>query len=653
MRGIFLNPQSDQPLLSPAQLVWTAEGEAINARYADIYFSRAGGLAEKYHVFVAGNDLPERFSSGAATRVLEFGFGAGLSFLATAHAMLQSTAYASPTTPPLHYFSIEKHPLSSEDVRRLIAPWPELYPLAEELIAQWPDRVPGFHRRFLAQGRIVLTLIFGDVAEVLPQIDGVFDVFFLDGFSPRLNADMWSEHVLGHLPRLGAPGARVSTYSSARRVMAVLSAVGFEVRRQPGFGGKKHMLTGILPVAAMEDPDLRVEPAPEGGVVIVGAGVAGLTMARALARRGIAVRVFDSATMLGAGGSGNAAGIVSPVISMDWNLRSQLTASGLGFLRADSASLRWTERLRKGDFAGVIQLDRTSKHATRQSAMACALRLDPEFARWLSADDLSAIGDVPVTSSGWFFPRAGWLVPREYLQALADHPLIELNLGTSVGGLNVHDEVWTGSDSAGQRLFVANRVVLANATALEALLPAVGQYITPCRGQVSAALRQANSPGPDITLPLMREGYGLDLPDGRRVFGASFKPGDRTLEVRMSEQLENEVRLSSINPELSRSLTPVSQWQARVSLRATTPDRLPMVGRVEMVHSGIFSDGHPPLYVTAGHGSRGFTWCALLAESLAAEMLGEPGPLPKLLRLALDPTRFARRAARRAGARMD
>jgi tRNA 5-methylaminomethyl-2-thiouridine biosynthesis bifunctional protein len=641
-----VNPPSDKRLLEPARIDPTGQDEAYCNRFGDIYYSRAGGFEEKHHVFVAGNGLPDRFANGTVTRVLEFGFGTGLSFLVTAQALLQTTN-PNHGGPELHFFSIEKHPLSREDMLRLVSPWPVLHALAEELADQWPDLVPGFHRRNLAGGRITLTLVFGDVAQVLPQITGPFDAFFLDGFSPGLNTDMWSDSVFRHLPRLSAPGARVATYSSARSVADGLAAVGFQISHLPGYGAKKTMLTGVLSPSSVPHPTPRPSWDQRSPVVVIGAGVAGLTTARALARRGIAVQVFDSAEDLGAGGSGNAAGIVCPLISMDWSELSQLTAFGLGYLRADWARLQGADVTPGGCFSGVIQLARDARHQARQSLIADTLRLDPEFARWLSAEALSVMGGVPVTQPGWFFPRAGWLIPGDYLQALADHPLIELKLGIPIAQIIPQDASWQGLDTDGHHQFESGCIVLANADALGDFLPEIGEYITACRGQVSVSTRQNARTGLDISMPMMREGYGLDLPDGRRVFGASFKPGDQTLVIRMSEQLENGERLAAINPELCRSLEAVSHWQARVALRATTPDRLPFVGRVESKITETSTGMSPLLYVNAGHGSRGFTWCGLLAESLAAEILGEPSPLPTSLRVALEPTRFARREARR------
>lgn len=644
-----MNSQGEQPLLPHADLNWTPDGEAFSDRYGDIYYSRAGGLAEKHHVFVAGNGLPDRFARGLTTHVLEFGFGAGLSFFATAQCLLQTVPREPASKAPLlHFYSIEKHPLTPDEMRRLIAPWPELATLADELIDQWPDRVPGFHRRFLANGRIALTLVFGDITSVLPQIDGQFDAFYLDGFSPRRNAVMWSETVLKHLPRLGLPGARVATYSAARVVVDGLTAVGFSVNRLPGFGAKRHMLGGHL-VGNSAQPILAGRgTCQEDPVVIIGAGVAGLTVARALARRGRSVRIFDGASSLGAGGSGNAAGIVAPVMSRDWNIRSTLTAIGLGFMRADWQALARLGRCPQGGFSGVIQLARHDRYAARQSDIAEDLGFDSTFAEWLSADALSELAGVPVPMPGWFFPGAGWLAPTDYLRALADDPLIELVFDGAIHAIEPEGAVWQGRDGHGQVIFSATDLVLANADALGTLRADLGAFITPCRGQVSTALRRTDVSGSALLLPLMREGYAVDLPDGRRVFGASFKAGDATCMARYEEQQENAARLAALSLELCQALPSIETWQARVSLRATTPDRLPMVGRLEFASENQAAEAAPALYVTAGHGSRGFTWCALLAESLVAEMLGEPGPLPVSLRAALAPQRFAHRAARRA-----
>lgn len=645
-----MNSQGEQPLLPRAELTWTADGEAFNDRYGDIYFSCAGGLAEKFHVFVAGNGLPERFAQGLTTHVLEFGFGAGLSFFATAHCLMQTEpSGVTPSAPQLHFYSIEKHPLIPDDLRRLIAPWPELASLANELIDQWPDRVPGFHRRFLADGRIALTLVFGDIASVLPEIDGRFDAFYLDGFSPRRNADMWCEDVLNHLPRLGAPGARVATYSAARVVVDGLTAVGFSVNRVPGFGVKKHMVRGRLDAPSARPVLVARSARRDDPVVIIGAGVAGLTVARALARRGRSVRVFDAASTLGAGGSGNAAGIVAPVMSRDWNTRSSLTAMGLGFMRADWQALERLGRCPQGGFSGVIQLARHDRYAARQSDIAEDLGFDSTFAEWLSTDALSELAGVPVPMPGWFFPGAGWLAPTDYLRALADDPLVELVFDGAIHAIEQVGAVWQGRDADGQVVFSAKDLVLANADALGNLRGDLGAFITPCRGQVSTALRRTDVPGATLLRPLMREGYAVDLPDGRRVFGASFKAGDASCMARYEEQQENAARLAALSPLLSQALPSVDAWQARVSLRATTPDRLPMVGQLGFASENQVAEAAPALYVTAGHGSRGFTWCALLAESLVAEMLGEPAPLPVSLRAALTPQRFALRAARRAG----
>lgn len=647
------------------------------ARFQDVYYTRAGGAAEKQHVFVEGTQLPLRFKTHPTTRILEMGFGSGLSFLVTASAYLQAVAAAgadkvTSEAVGLNFYSIEKYPLNRADLARIIAQWPDLAPLGRELLDQWPDLVPGFHRRYLAEGRIALTLIFGDVEHVLAPLTGPFDAFFLDGFNPSHNTAMWSDLVFQQMARLSAPGGRVATYSVCRQVVDGLRAAGFQVQKIPGFGAKKQMLVGAAGIAGHQNDSPPVDPRPRRSapVVVIGAGVAGLTTARALARRGIAVQVWDAAAELGEGGSGNRAGIASPLISMDWNELSQLTGMGLGFLRADVARLRAEGHSLQADFCGVIQLGRDAKHSARQSLIAATCPFPPEFAQWLTAEQLTVLSGVPVAQAGWYFPGAGWLVPIDYLRAQADHPLIELVFGSAVHRLVSAGSTWVGMDAGGQPHFTSETVVLANADTLGTLLPELDTYITACRGQVSAAARQcsaASSPlGPPLSIPMMREGYGVDLPMGVRVFGASFKPEDRSLDFRAAERQENADRLAAISPLLCQSLEDSNQWVDRVSLRATTSDRLPLVGRFEpqsgllggedsemvaCAPPGIGPSKEPTLYVNAGQGARGFTWCALLAEMLAADLMGELSPLPASLRQAIDPARFIRRAARRAAGR--
>jgi tRNA 5-methylaminomethyl-2-thiouridine biosynthesis bifunctional protein len=234
-------PNDSKPTtLQPAQLTLDANGTPMSMAYGDVYHSAAGGQAQARHVFLAGNQLPERWRKREHFCVVETGFGLGLNFLTTWQAW-QGDPQACTT---LHFVSFEKHPFTAADLRRAHAGWPEFAPLSAELLSVWPAAVAGEHRLELAGGRIVLRLVFGDASEALPRTAATADAFYLDGFSPALNPELWSPEVCRALARLAVPGATLATWSVAGSVRRALAQAGFRVEKRPGFAGKRQMLVG-------------------------------------------------------------------------------------------------------------------------------------------------------------------------------------------------------------------------------------------------------------------------------------------------------------------------------------------------------------------------------------------------------------------------
>lgn len=253
----------------PAQIVLNSGCTPYSPAYDDVYHTVSGGLGQAQHVFLAGNGLPARWAGRERFAVMETGFGLGLNFLATWDAWRNDPQRSG----RLHFVSVEKHPFTAEDLARLHAAWPELAPLADELRRHWPALVPGIHRLHLDGGRVVLTLIFGDALDVLPQLSAAADTFFLDGFSPTNNPDLWSPAVFAQLARLAAPGATLATWSVNGKVRRGLEDAGFVLDRRPGFGGKREMLAGHrtnAPVPAATQ---------HRTALVIGAGVAGTSVA--------------------------------------------------------------------------------------------------------------------------------------------------------------------------------------------------------------------------------------------------------------------------------------------------------------------------------------------------------------------------------------
>lgn len=215
-----------------AELDWTAEGAPVSRRFGDPYFSLADGLAETRHVFLSGNGLPGRFAPGFS--IAELGFGTGLNFLAAWQAW-----EGSGTPGPLSFTSFEAFPMAPADRARALARWPELGAHAVRM----GEAGPGRHHL----GSAILTVVPGDARVTVPSWAGAADAWFLDGFSPARNPQMWEPALLAAVFARTRPGGSFATYSAAGHVRRALAAAGFAVEKRRGFGRKREMCCGTRP----------------------------------------------------------------------------------------------------------------------------------------------------------------------------------------------------------------------------------------------------------------------------------------------------------------------------------------------------------------------------------------------------------------------
>lgn len=250
--------------IQTATLTWNEQGTPVSKQFDDVYFSNQDGLEETRYVFLHGNRLPQRFATHPRPLlvVAETGFGTGLNFLTLWQAFAGfRQAEPDAALQRLHFISFEKFPLQQADLAAAHARWPELAPYADELRAQWPLPLPGCHRLLLAEGRITLDLWFGDVNELLPQFDASMnnqvDAWFLDGFAPAKNPDMWTEQLFAAMARFARPEGSFATFTAAGFVRRGLQQAGFQVNRCKGFGQKREMLAGGLPADTQPTPTRR------------------------------------------------------------------------------------------------------------------------------------------------------------------------------------------------------------------------------------------------------------------------------------------------------------------------------------------------------------------------------------------------------------
>ena len=221
-------------------LDWSVKNIPRSLRFGDLYFSDLDGLDETKYVFLNGNKLPEIWMCTDRFIIAETGFGTGLNFFATWQLWREN----STPNGNLIYYSIEKYPLTISQIVKSIGHWSDLKPLLEEFKKDYASTEVNSQTILFDEGRVTLKLIFGDVKEVLYQATFSSDAWFLDGFAPSCNPEMWSDEVFLEVARLSKKGTRLATFTAASAVRRGLRDVGLDMVKIPGFGRKREMLTG-------------------------------------------------------------------------------------------------------------------------------------------------------------------------------------------------------------------------------------------------------------------------------------------------------------------------------------------------------------------------------------------------------------------------
>lgn len=641
--------------ITPAQFDVSDDGTPRSGRFGDVYHSADGGLEQARHVFLAGNHVPERWLGRDQFVIAETGFGLGLNFLATWDAWRADPQRCG----RLHFLSCELHPFAREDLVRLHARWPELATLADALQAGWPVLSPGMHRLHFEDGRVCLTLYMGDARDGFAAFDpgtGV-DAFLLDGFSPARNPDMWSQRVFHLLARLAAAGATLATWSVAGEVREGLRRAGFAVEKAPGFGSKRQMLVGRFTgsaAAAHADNAAVVAGAARATrnthAIVIGAGIAGSSVAERLAERGWRVTVIDAGAGPGEGASGNHAGVLRPLPSLDDNRMSRLTRAGTLYGWRHIARLRARGLPVRGEACGVLHLARDDAQLEKMRRVVERLGLPRQHLQFVTAEEASAHCGCSVQRGGWWFPDSGWVQPPSLCAAnLAAHPqLISTHFGCRVTRIARAQHVWQVFGENDEMIAAAPVLILAAGVGIGHFQQAQGLPVVSARGQVSLLDAAADS-APKVVVCC--GGYVSPAVDGLRCAGATFDVDDPDTQLREHDHRENLAKLEAMLPGYTAPLanTPLA---GRVGFRPASPDRLPMIGAVPIPAAVPSSTQpaevarHPGLYAISGFGARGLVWAALAGELLAAQLNGEPLPLERDLCEAVDPARFVLRPAR-------
>jgi tRNA 5-methylaminomethyl-2-thiouridine biosynthesis bifunctional protein len=570
--------------------------------FDDLYFSTNDGLGEARHVFLDGNDLTGRIAAAPQFTIAETGFGTGLNFLAVMALLEASVPKQNQPACQIDYISFESRPLPNT----VMAQSHQVFPALAR------------HRRNFLHGRLRLHLIYGDANDALAKADFAADAWFLDGFTPAKNPQLWNQDLLTAIGRLTRAGGSFATFTVASVVRQRLAEAGFELKKRPGFGRKRHMLIGRKLAGA-----LTPQPASQNReIAIIGGGIAGASVAAGLLVRGITPHIIDARDRLAGGASGNRLAMQSPRLSVDHNVASRMSADCLSFAAgcSDAALAVIADR--------VISLDWPDREAVRQA----------KFRTQFWPDDLMQSVDVKAASSqaGIDLPLGGvvhhWgrvIDPICLTNHLAKGA--ETHFGFSVVSMRRGDTKYHLVADDGRQLTCDQLVIAAGAdlVALHQMLAIQGIAIDVSSGQVSHVPETAALAG--LRAGITFGGYLTPARDGFHELGATFDRDGNT-EILASAHHHNKQLLPD---ELGNGLPDPASYGARVSRRASTADRNPVCGKI-----------NDDLFILGALGARGLTLAPLLGDMLAAEILGMPVTLARDIRRGLDPYRFRLRASR-------
>ena len=621
------------PLPAPARLEFDTRGAPFSAVFGDVYRPAGPPLHQACTVFLQGNDLPGRWAQAQGFTVVETGFGLGHNFLATWLAWRNDPQRCR----RLHFVSFESHPFPGSDLRRYALDCldGEAQVLALQLADAWPVRVPGVHRLEFEQGRVTLTLAFGQAETMAFQVDAAADAFYLDGFAPRVNPGVWSPRVLGQLVRMARDGATLATWCSSARVRRDIEVAGFVVHQEPGTTVRRRILRGRLRPGVGR---ARLPTHVPHEAVVVGAGIAGASVARALAERGLKVTVLDPVLRGGAGASheGHAALAVSPMFQRQDNERARLSRAGV--LRA---AARWQNTgfagcvRQGGTFMPAFDADRAGGDAEAILGMA----LPTDWMRWVPGEQVAGLTGVESSVGGVWFPSGMQVNPSMLVSQLLLHPGIACLPETAGAPQRTQDGRWRVPLVPGSAGELADVVVLCNATGLPATLRSVGLADTlPRLAGMSAVAgevyRVAGQRLAGLRSVLAGNGYCVPVGDGSVVLGSTYRRDATRPEPGTAGRDEVLAKVGRLLAPLPSAAASIEHWKQSDVLcgwggwRASLRDRMPVVGPLDRENT---------LWVAGAFASRGFGLATLAADVIVARLFGEPVPLERELLARLQP----------------
>ena len=577
-------------------------------------------------------DFAQRWRTKTHFAVLASDFKQGEMFLCTCLKWLQDPERCQ----RLHYFAFVSADYSSPKLTEASTS-NELDPLIAEVQKKWPHAVRGFHRIYLQQNSIVLTLIFGDFCVQINEVLGPIDAFILNDACPVLEAT-----VLKQIWRLCRADSTIVSTAIDVQSQENLKTTGFSSTIN-----NKHPYP-LLSAHCLRAPKSSNLAHCNKEAIIIGAGLAGCSAAASLVERGWQISIFDSQSSIASQASGNHVGLCHPTFSLDDNFQARLSRAGFFVAQQKLNGLLDAKQTVHFAADGHFQIAKDAASAQLMQQIISEQQFPNSLVCWLSAEQAQLQHAIHCDFGGWWFPQGMWINPAStchgYLNL--DKRKINLELNTHINTIKYANSKWQLYNDKGCLVAQTATLILANAHDAARLLPDAELALSSSLRSVTRLPTQHINA---TTIGLSGTTYLTAEFAGWRCAGAS--PVDATLSD-LAVEASNLNDLKSLIG--SAALLDSTGAVTRQCTRPNSADRLPLVGQVpdtsSITHS-VHQLFHIPrvdgLYAVLGFGSRGLTWHALAAEVLACQLNQEPQGIERSLIDAIDPARFALRRLRK------
>lgn len=665
-------------MIEQAKITFQSDGSPYSSQFGDIYFDTTEGTSQSENVFIDGNNIRMRLAKSQEKFVIaETGFGTGLNFLLTLQIFNQirqdKSEQSTAPVSALHFISLEKYPLSRAQLEQSLEILPQLALFSQQLIAQYPEHPETNVNLSFLDGAVTLTLIFDDATQGLatlapaesPQHSfnpnknaAMVDAWFLDGFSPTKNPDMWHEALFKQISRLSKEQATLATFTVSGKVKRQLIAAGFRVEKRRTDGKKNEMLSAIFQQNPLSGKGYQQRPiiAKPQHVSIIGGGIASACAAYALTKNGVKVTVYCQDFSVAQGASSNNIGALYPLI------HQQADDISLFYQRAFEQAVSFYKNITEQghqydhDWCGLLEISYKPALELRQQHIADSGIWPENLLHSIDKDKASILAGITLDHGGLFFPKAGWIAPAQLVKAIFKAAESSNRLRIETGcKINSISQQPTGkwllhSDTEN----IPANVVIYCGGAQGIPLNVIDQMpLTSVRGQVSNMASYGEIA--KLATVICHKGYLTPASNNLHCIGATFKKHSFNID---NNAEEDEFNLNM----LAKCLPGLTQWQisdvvsSKARLRCMTPDHLPMVGampdidahKVQYQHLSKDKrwryDQQAPvlnnLYMMTGLGARGLCTAPLLADILTADICGTPYPLDNEQLFNLAPNRF-------------